>query len=224
METNITTSTIEQRAIAYRWLSGMFFRELTEEQIRSYQEGEGHNLLAHVAELAGSESVLPPLRSHLNKGEPVSTSIDLACEYARLFLGAGGPRSVPPYASVFTSKSYSTHQQSETDAARIMAEYGLGVRTESNEPADHIASLLEFMAFLCVDLEYSSEDRVSLARQKSFVENHLLNWIPEFVDVCKSSEPGGFYPHLAELTLVFLENDRCWLDEQLGTAASTEIQ
>jgi len=224
MENNITSTTTEQRAVAYRWLSGMFFRELTEEQILSYQDGEGQNLLGLVAELAGKQSVLSPLRSHLNKGESGNTAIDLACEYARLFLGAGGPRSVPPYASVFTSKSCSTHQQSETDAARIMAEYGLGVRTESNEPADHVAALLEFMAFLCVELESSSEDRVSLARQKTFVENHLLNWIPEFVNVCKSSEPEGFYPHLAELTLAFLETDRRWLDEQLGTAITTEIQ
>jgi len=220
MKISVNDLSVSQRAVTYRLLSGLFFRELSEEQLDSYRSGEGRELLNSLAASAEACRGFKKLVGRLES----ETELDLACEFSRLFLGAGGSRSVPPYASVFTSEHCSTHQQAETDAARFMADYGFGVHSETNEPADHVAVLLEFMAFLCVETEASREERVTLARQKNFVENHLLNWVPEFVEVCRSAEPDGFYPYLAGLALSFLEADRDWLEGQLSTAVTIEMQ
>ena len=202
-----------QRCFKYRWLSSLFFTELAEEQLSQYRSGEGRALFDQMKNYVPS-SILEQLFSHIDAGSIREAQLNIASDYAYLFLGAGGSAAVPPYMSVFTSDACTTHQQAETEVASLMAEYGLGVAIHHHEPADHIAILLEFMAFLCTEQE-GNEHTVSLARQKNILKHFLLNWIPEFAELCRKASPTGFYTALASMTRNFLEADLRSINEQL---------
>jgi len=205
----------EQRTVAYRWLSSLFMRELTREQLDSYRTGENSRLPETVAVITGPKASLNKIESELKKTHTEDSVLDLASEYGRLFLGAGGPLAVPPYESFFTSESNTTHQQAETEVSKLMAEYGIGVNSTFTEPADHVAVLLEFMAFLSTSQQDNEDMKVAFARSKSFLETHLLNWIPDFASTCAKVEPEGFYSAAAGLTADFIAADINWLNAQL---------
>ncbi|NDV23323.1 molecular chaperone TorD [Desulfovibrio sp. JC022] len=216
---NVTTELNfeEQRTVAYRWLSSLFMRELNREQLDSYRAGENSRFPETVSAFTGKNEALERVTSELGKTHTDDSILDLASEYGRLFLGAGGPLAVPPYESFFTSESNTTHQQAETEVSKLMAEYGIGVNGSFTEPADHVAVLLEFMAFLSTEQEETEDTTVAFARSKSFLETHLLNWIPDFANTCKEVEPEGFYTSAAELTADFLQADQNWLESKLNS-------
>ena len=52
------------------------------------------------------------------------------------------------------------------------------------------------------DTEHADELR---KQQKTFLEDHLLNWVPVFCANCVERDPGGFYAALAQLMLTILK-------------------
>ncbi|SIN80729.1 molecular chaperone TorD [Halodesulfovibrio marinisediminis] len=197
----------EVRSALYCWFSSLLGKELTAEQVFSYQQGEGRDWLASLSQIPEFAPWSSTVEARFKKGDASSISLDMSCEFARLFLGAGGMRSVPPYESVFTSGSASTHQQAETDVRSIMADYGLGVSSDFTEPCDHLAVLLEFMSVLCTEDQMVEEPFVSLARQQLFIKEHLLNWLPEFANMCVQVEPDGFYSLVVKGLVSFVQAD-----------------
>lgn len=137
---------------------------------------------------------------------------DLAVDFASLFLGHGR-NPAHPYESVYLGKEKVVMQEQRNNIVKIYAEEGFQRTEEFNEPEDHVAIELEFMARLCwkmVDMlaEGDVEGAIkTLEVQKGFIKNHMGVWVPAFCgDVLKNAEL-DYYKAIAKITRGFLAID-----------------
>ena len=104
----------------------------------------------------------------------------LQAEYVRLFVRP----DVPPYETSHAAPGAAAGKtQQLADVAGFYAAFGFQVR---GERPDHIAPELEFVALTCVKEAYAlvcdDEEGATTCREAraTFVEEHLLPWLPEF--------------------------------------------
>ena len=112
-----------------------------------------------------------------------------AREHARVF----GPiigKDCPPYETQFGSSLVFQQAQRLADVSGFYRAFGLKPSSAAAERLDHLSLELEFMAFLAArDLATgpSAEREEEAARVRSsaaadFLREHLLPWVPHFVD------------------------------------------
>jgi len=206
------------RAQIYRWLSTLFAREIDQETLDLYRHGAGQVLLKALSKVPALQPEVKTLQRLLAQEDDTAVyAVDLAGAYGFLFLGAGGPQSVPPYESVYTSQKGSMYQEAERQTLEMLKECGLGVSRDIHEPTDHIAIQLELMGRLAeLSVEASQTDAqragVLIIQQKRFLEEHLLKWVPEFSAHCAEHDPSGFYAAVARLMTTILAEDKVYLE------------
>lgn len=145
---------------------------------------------------------------------------DLACDYARIFLGAGVAKGVLPIPceSVYTSRGHLIQQDAWEAVRKIYAQHGVG-SAESDLYEDHLALELEFMAHLCLLAQsaaaanHVTELTAQLASQKAFLENHLLNWVEDLARDVHACATTPFYAAVADVTVGFLRIEKALLAE-----------
>jgi len=87
---------------------------------------------------------------------------------------------------------------------------GLDRATRFHEPEDHISLEFEFMAYLCQQaaLAFENQDGAAASyhfeKQKNFLEQHLLRWVPEFCHDVTRLGRMEFYKAAAKITADFL--------------------
>ena len=205
------------RARLYQWLSTLFAKEIDRETLDRYRQGAGQAVLKELSTVPALEAGIKELQHLLNQiNDTDDYALELAGAYGFLFLGAGGPQSVPPYESVHTSERGTMFQEAERQTREILAKYGLSVSEDVREPADHIAIQLELMARLAetsVEAEAADAEHAGALhiQQQAFLEDHLLNWVPAFSARCVEHDLSGFYAAIAQLTLTILKEDRVYL-------------
>lgn len=138
---------------------------------------------------------------------------DLAVDYARAFLGAGIVDSAVvayPYESVYTSSKGLIMQEARDQVLAIYRAKGLSKEESLEFPEDHIALEFEFMAYLCQETEQALEAKdwpvvsALLIDQLDFLNQHLLNWVPQFcTDIEKFAET-QFYKGVGKVTQGYL--------------------
>jgi len=141
-----------------------------------------------------------------------SALTDLAVEYARIFLGAGLARgdAAFPYESVYTSPDRLVMQEARDQVLKIYREERLDRAEAFNEPEDHVALELEFMAYLCQKTTEALKagDKVGtlgyLTKQKDFLEKHLIPWVPTFCADIQRIAQRDFYKAVARITVGYL--------------------
>jgi anaerobic sulfite reductase subunit A len=98
-------------------------------------------------------------------------------------------------------------------------EEGLDRAGEFNEPEDHVALELEFMAYLCqkttAALQSGDQGAASgyLHKQKDFLEKHLIPWVPTFCSDVQRIARGDFYKAVAKITVGYLDIERDLIGE-----------
>ncbi len=208
---------METRETLYRLLGRLYLTEVDEAllaQLKAMQFPEDTG----AAELDEGYKLL---RGYL--ANPGDNAIeDLAVDYARMLLGAGIYEKDPvayPYESVFTSKKRLIMQEAWEDVVRIYSAHGF-VKRDKNIPEDHLGLELEFMAELIAEgrkAEAAGNKEAfgaSLAAQKSFLETHLLNWLPKFRDEMMKCPGTDFYKGVAKVTAGFAALDQALLSEE----------
>jgi len=200
----------------YRWLSAVFAKETDTKALAVYRS-DGH-FLDELSPRPEFKAAVDTIRKSLEQDLDLDDlAIELASEFSYLFLGVGGSHAAPPYESAYVSESGALYQDSTVQTERVLERYGLNVRPDIPEPADHIAFQLELMAVMAEREETISDDTLALrmlrAEQKDFLENHLMNWVPKFSRDCSAGSPGGFYDGIARLTSKILEEDHAYLSE-----------
>jgi TorA maturation chaperone TorD len=91
------------------------------------------------------------------------------------------------------------------------AEEGLDICLK--EVPDHIAIELEFMYFLIFkELEATKVNDFDNAsryqeKQRTFLENHLGAWVPDFTDKIEANSQTEFYKNIARITKYFIDSD-----------------
>lgn len=143
---------------------------------------------------------------------------DLAADYAKTFLGAGSAQGAAafPYESVYTSPKHVMMQDAWNQVCELYAYKGIE-RAEAADGLleDHIAVELDFMAYLCDEAAQLTEPLAVLEDQNSFLNRHLLNWVPKFcLDIAEYADT-EFYRMVGQLTAAFLQLDSRILDQMI---------
>lgn len=216
----------ENAAAFYALLSSIFYLELTEEQIDGLAES-GFSFPDDGSEMGNACAAL---RRYLARRGP-SARQDLAVDYARIFLAAGvyeGETAVP-YESVFTSPEGLMMQDARDEVVRVYRRCGLVVPRDLNVPEDHLAFELEFMGRLSERIaealassegaaggDAASEDAATLmAEQLRFIDEHLLNWMPDLAWRVEAFARLPFYPAMMTVAQSYIRENRAVLEEVL---------
>jgi len=102
---------------------------------------------------------------------------------------------------------------STLDVKNRYREAGLNTAKNFKEAPDHIVAELEFMYYLIfkeVEALSSSDTEAAIGciqKQRSFLEDHLMSWVPEFAGNIIEHAETLFYQNLAKATETFLKEN-----------------
>lgn len=135
--------------------------------------------------------------------------------FTGLFISRLGGVPAPPYGSVYLDEG-TLMGASTLRVAEAYREAGL-VIDGSTEPADFLATELEYLYFLVGREEegFKSRDvaaaRQATGRQLTFLNELLLPWLTIFVERLEKAEVDPFYLWGAQRLLAFVRDEQTWL-------------
>jgi len=150
---------------------------------------------------------------YMRKEFGAGTNLDqLKVDFSKLFVG---PYKLfaAPYGSVYLDSERKIMGDSTLDVKKRYREAGLDTAKNFKDAPDHISAELEFMYYLIFkEIEaFSNSDTETgigfIQKQKSFLEGHLLAWVPEFADSIIEYAENPFYLNLAKATKAFLKEN-----------------
>ena len=152
---------------------------------------------------------------------------DLAVEFTHLFVGPGG--HISPHESVQRKGASGRLMGAETAAVRrFIEEAGFTYDPDFHGIPDHLSVELDFMQEL-TRLEgeaWESDDRPGaidlLERQRSFMANHLLQWVFTFCGKVEESAGLPFYAEMARLAAGFMRAEEHDIPDRLKSAAADQ--
>jgi TorA maturation chaperone TorD len=165
------------------------------------------------SELAAGFKSLAEFAGSVKESETDRVLLELAAEYAGLFLGV---RQTPPHPSesVYTSRERLIMQKARDEVLTIYKRMGLQRFDKFREPEDHIAIELQFMAEMCGKTSEALKDgkeaeaKKYLDVQRNFLNEHLAKWVPMFTaDILKGAKR-EFYRAIAKITKGYVETDK----------------
>lgn len=137
---------------------------------------------------------------------------ELTSEYTRLFIG---PQKLVafPWESVYVNENRLLMQESTLTVRAFYSENGFQAKMLHHVADDHIALMLDFLckmserAMSILDGKDEELDKI-LSVQKQFINNHMLNWIPQYLELMYTDESAKFYPTIIDMTLEYLKCDK----------------
>ena len=136
----------------------------------------------------------------------------LKVEFSKLFVGPY-KLSAAPYGSVYLESERKMMGNSTQDVRNRYREAGLDTANTFKDAPDHISAELEFMYYLIFkEIEAFANSDIEAAidfiqKQKSFLEDHLMAWVPEFANNIMENTENPYYPNLAKATTAFLNEN-----------------
>ena len=228
---NSTTSPVDQditdidraycRATIYSALA-LGFSPPTEKTIARIIEPENNASLAAAAALIDVDGKLNLVRgidALAAAGRDEAST--LASSYRALF-GHTARGIVAPYETEYGNEALFQQPQELGDLMGFYRAFGLSVRLERRERADHISCECEFMSFLAMKEAYALKHcdtamlEDTLKAQKLFLRDHLGRFLPTFTQQLGREHTAGFYAKLAELALHFVSQDTKRFGVRLG--------
>jgi TorA maturation chaperone TorD len=136
----------------------------------------------------------------------------LKVDFSKLFVG---PYKLfaAPYGSVYLDGERKIMGDSTLDVKNRYREAGLDTAKNFKDAPDHISAELEFMYYLIFkEIEAFSKPAIETAidfiqKQKFFLEDHLMAWMPEFANSIIEYAENPFYLNLAKATEAFLKEN-----------------
>lgn len=200
----------EQRIFIYSILSGIYRVEAGEAMIRAIEnigeDSEAGDILSE------GFRMLKASISNRNSG----TLLNLARDYARIFLGAGLARgeAAYPYESVYLSEKHIMMQDSRDEILELFWSEHLGKDDSLTFPEDHICLEFEFMAFLTGKEKEATEkgDDETAAKyrekQEQFFRDHLGKWVFNLCAAVDRVAKEDFYIAVSKLTSDFMRFEK----------------
>lgn len=192
---------MEERAIAYEFLSAVFYSEVTEE---------------FLGKLSGSEAfkrgTMASYVDFLRSADIKDAAQDLRCEFARLFLGMCA-NPIAAYESVFLSPNQCMMQDERDEVLAEYRKHGFAVVDDFKLPEDHASIEFSFMAALSRQTAVAAESEdleqaeALIDAQRSFLHGHLNKWIPLLAERVLNESRSDFYRGVAEMARDMLAED-----------------
>ena len=135
---------------------------------------------------------------------------------------ASGP--IPPYETEYGNETLFQQPQELGDLMGFYNAFGLTLKPDQRERADHISCECEFLMFLALKESYAleHENQEMLAEtqkaEKLFLRDHLGRFLPTFASKLRRHEDSGFYGLLGELCLRFVAAECARLHVPSGAA------
>ena len=139
---------------------------------------------------------------------------DLLWDYTRLFVG---PYRLPcpPWESVYTSQKRLLLQEAADGVETAYARLGVQLGAPNVLP-DHVGAELNFMGILLEKVEADPKEKEACRQlAKSFLEEHLANWIPRFASDIEKAAETTVYKALAQATTRTLDQTAALLIYEL---------
>lgn len=164
------------------------------------------------------------VRDLLAEQEPGELAERLGPEFTRLFCGLKeGLGPPPPYESLYRGGGLLGPESQAV--MQCYAEAGFGDITPEAGPQDHLGVELRFLSLLCYrEMEAwqaGDNEAAGLARgrQLRFLEEHLLAWLPSFVEAIEQHARTPFYPAVVHLIEAFARQEQTALLVPQGFAS-----
>lgn len=193
MESPMIEDLKEERHIL-DFLKQVFLREPTKE---SLQELEKIGITTEENDIDRGFNLITSA-STKNKDRLDEYVEELALEFARLFIGPKNPPAIP-YASFYLSESKTVMTDITTEVRKRYLDAGMAVKDLYSTPDDHIGIELEFISYLTekiIDL-HENGNRAEASRlfelRNNFINKHMVNWVPLFVEKILESTQEDFY-------------------------------
>ncbi len=211
----------EARSKIYGFLSSVYMQIPDRDFVKKLRGKEVSLLLLTLSPDSGlpeeMENGLEDVKGFImaSKGQPLEKVCQsLSVDRTRLLRGIKPEYSPPPpYESVYRDGELSLMGKSAVEVHGEYAKAGVGMPDEYKEPPDYIGLELDFMRFLA-EREAESwrkEERDKaldcLIKERTFLEEHITKWIPEFCDRVIGLAEFGFYRGIARMTKGFVTDD-----------------
>jgi TorA maturation chaperone TorD len=205
-----------QRAGTYTLLARLFARELDGDALAGLRA-------SRFPAQTGTEKVDEGFRlvaTYLSRSGAAAEH-ELACDFARCFMGQGNTATTAayPYESVYTSPGRLLMQDARDEVLAVYRSECVDKAEGWTVGEDHLAAELEFMQVLserCAAAAAQGDTEVlahNVQVQRAFLADHLMRWVPDFVRLVQRFSKTDFYRGLATLTEGFLALDAEVLDE-----------
>lgn len=147
-----------------------------------------------------------------SQGRPVDElKTELAVDRTRLLRGVKpGYGPPPPYESVYAGSEGAPQMQASVAVRQAYAEAGVGLPEEVRDQPDFIGFELDFLRHLAAQeaQAWSNQDQEAalklLEKEKAFLEEHIVRWVPRFCEVMAREARLGFYQGIARMTKGFV--------------------
>ena len=191
--------TARRRADTYRLLAGVFNAEPTAEMLDALLRPEAVEAFETLGATFPAE--LDQMEADLGKDRLVE---ELACEYARLFIGPG--KHVGPHESLHRDDhAVGLWGPSTAEVKRFIEHHGLGYEERFKGMPDHISAEFQFMAELAnaeADAIEGGKDAEAIQSQeiqRVFHQEHVSCWVPSFCDKVIELTQFDFYRTFARM-------------------------
>jgi TorA maturation chaperone TorD len=225
----------DNRRNLYSFLARVYAKEVDVEFLRGLKgKREFFLASAHDPEVEGTELAdgfreLAEYVGTLRDDELEKARLELAVEYAGVFLGAW-KGVAHPSESAYETEGRLIMQKPRDEVLAEFRSMGLQKSEDFAEPEDHIALELQFMAHMsektgsALTVGKYADARKYLEIQKGFLEGHLVWWVPKLtVDIIKVARQ-GFYKAIAKITNGYIHIDKSILNELLDGLALAETE
>ncbi len=200
-----------------RTLASLLYKELTKEQINALSEYDFMAMRDDSENEDLSEGFYGLGRYLKRRG--LNVRQDLAVEYARIFLAAGVQtgKSATPYESVFTSRDGLLMQDARDDVVKIYRSQGMGVDKELNDPEDHLAFEIQFLANMCEKTRVALDNNQPIDElvrvQLDFMDKHIFNWLDQLIEQVNDYATSEFYTSVMRVIRGYLTEHYAILEE-----------
>lgn len=225
------------RSRVYGFLGAVYNRMPDEHFAASLSSPE---LAAFLSSLGGEEDVPEDMREGLrliqafiqaSKGVPVEElKTSLAVERTKLLRGIKpGYGPPPPYEGVYAPTAQEALGQAMMNVKNIYAESGVVLPEEIHDQPDFIGFELDFMRHLTEKeadawaAENNEEVMRITEKERAFLDEHILRWIPRFCDLMLQEAQLDFYRGVARLTKGFVMGEAHTTAELANGALAVQV-
>ncbi|PTW61091.1 TorA-specific chaperone [Breoghania corrubedonensis] len=184
-------------AEALATLSGIFGAPLDKGDVENFYLPLDQGPLAALAVISQLNGTAEGLRERVRSfGETTKAEVELNKAFCLLFLGAGGPKSAPPYESAYVGNGR-LFQEPAGIMAKLLRQQGLAPSADFPEAPDHLVLELSLLQET-LRLAGLTEEQADI----DVIHNlhaRLNGWVPDFAAACAAFDRTGFYADAARL-------------------------
>lgn len=166
-----------------------------------------------------------------SKGRPVEElKTELAVERTKLLRGIKpGYGPPPPYEGVYAPTTQEALGQAMMNVKNAYAESGVVLPEEIRDQPDFIGFELDFMRHLTEKEaeawggEHIEEVMKIVEKERAFLDEHILRWVPRFSDLMFEQAQLDFYRGVARLTKGFVHGEAHTTAELVNGALAAQV-